>query len=171
MSKHLCARCCKRFTVKMSVAKIDKTHIDGKEINKHKNKKPKAGKKGFMCNAATKMLHPFIKNNIMSNSTLYINDNESYSRAYRQHRSIIYLIKQYVNGMTHTNRIESIWVLLKRGYNRTYHNSSMKHRGGYVNEFIFRLNERNCERYTVDRLADMVSTNVGKRITYQKFMK
>ncbi len=39
----------------------------------------------------------------------------------------------------HTNGIESVWAVLKRGYNDTYHNFSAKALHRYVDEFSFRL--------------------------------
>ena len=34
---------------------------------------------------------------------------------------------QYVDGMAHTNGVESFWSMLKRGYHGTYHYMSPKH--------------------------------------------
>jgi 1-deoxy-D-xylulose 5-phosphate reductoisomerase len=39
---------------------------------------------------------------------------------------------QYVNGIVHTNGIESVWALLKRGYHGVFHHFSDKHIGRYV---------------------------------------
>ena len=69
--------------------------------------------------------------------------------------------------MAHTNGIESVWAVMKRGYNGIYHNWSRKHCGRYVNEFTFRLNEGNCKIDTIDRM-DALGKGIGnKRIPYK----
>ena len=50
----------------------------------------------------------------------------------------------------HTNGVESIWAVLKRGYNGTDHNWSMKH---CLNEFSFRLNEGKVNEHSIDRMC------------------
>ena len=56
-----------------------------------------------------------------------------------------------MNGMAHTNGIESVWAVLKRGVNGTYHNITAKHLQRYV-EFAFRLNEGNVKNHVLDRI-------------------
>ena len=77
-------------------------------------------------------------------------------------------VKEYVNGMASTNSIESVWAVLKRGYNGVYHQWSFKHMARYVNEFTFRLNEGNVKRHTLDRLDSLVAGAIGKRLTYEQ---
>jgi len=49
---------------------------------------------------------------------------------------------QYVVGSVHTNTIESIWSLLKRGIIGNYHHVSREYLPLYLNEFSFRFNNR-----------------------------
>ena len=79
-----------------------------------------------------------------------------------------WLAKEFVNGMAHTNGIESVWAVLKHGFNGVYHNWSKKHCHQYISEFTFRLNEGNCERDTQDRFDDLFRAMVSKTITFEE---
>ena len=83
------------------------------------------------------------------------------------HMTVQHSAKQFVDGMAHTNSIESVWAVLKRGFYGIYHWFSRKHTALYVDEFVFRLNEGNCRIDTVDRLESLVRGMVGKRLTYK----
>ena len=72
--------------------------------------------------------------------------------------------------MAHTNGIESVWAVLKRGFNGTYHNWSEKHCDRYVDEFAFRLNEGNCEIDTMDRIESLCKGMDGKRLKYKELI-
>ena len=121
-------------------------------------------------NTTKQTLHQIVRDNVRSGSTICTDDNPSYRGAYRRHKVVNHSAKQYVNGMAHTNGIESVWALIKRGYNGTYHNWSMKHCQQYVNEFVFRLNDGNCQIDTIDRLDALIRSFEGKRITYKKLI-
>ena len=71
------------------------------------------------------------------------------------HLKVNHSAKEFVNGMASVNGIESFWALLKRGYHGIYHNFSTKHLNRYVNEFVFRQNEGNCQTDTVDRIKSL----------------
>ena len=62
------------------------------------------------------------------------------------HKIVNHSAREYVDGMAHANGVESVWVVLKRGYYGTYHNWSVKHMHRYVNEFTFRLNDGDLQR-------------------------
>jgi len=51
----------------------------------------------------------------------------------------------YIDGDIHTNGIEGFWSLLKRGINGAFHHVSAKHLQRYLNEFIWRFNNRENE--------------------------
>lgn len=74
--------------------------------------------------------------------------------------------KQFVDGMCHTNGIESVWAVLKRGFYGVYHSFSEKHLQRYVNEFTYRLNEGNVKVKTMDRLDALFAKTIGRRLTY-----
>ena len=50
--------------------------------------------------------------------------------------------RKYVNGRVHTQGIENFWSLLKRGLNGTYVAVEPFHLDAYVDEQVFRYNNR-----------------------------
>lgn len=101
-------------------------------------------------------------------STICTDENAAYNGVANRHCTVNHLAKKFVNDMVHMNETESVWAVLKRGYNGTYYNWSRKHCHRYVVEFSFRLNEGNCERDKQDRLDDLFRAMAGKTITYQE---
>ena len=69
---------------------------------------------------------------------------------------------RYINGM------ESVWALIRRGYNGTYHHIEDKHLHRYINEFTGRLNMRALS--TVDKMRKIVRGWIGKRLTYKQLV-
>ena len=116
-----------------------------------------------------KALQGFIHSNIKQGSTVYTDDAGGYTglKGYN-HSKVNHSAKQYVNGDAHTNGIESVWAVLKRGYHGTFHHFSIKHLQLYVNEFSFRLNEGNCGITTQKRLDSLFRSMQGKTITYKE---
>jgi transposase-like protein len=78
-------------------------------------------------------------------------------------------IDEYVRGDVHTNGIENFWGLLKRGLKGTYIAVEPFHLSRYIDEQIFRYNNRATKDNPLtdaDRFAVTVSQIVGKRLTY-----
>jgi hypothetical protein len=72
-----------------------------------------------------------------------------------KHKTIRHKSKVYVNGIVHTNSIESAFSLLKRGLIGSFHRVSIKHLHRYLTEFQCRFNERKeADRFglTVERM-------------------
>ncbi len=84
---------------------------------------------------------------------------------------LIYSAKEYANGMAHTNGIESVWAVMKRGYNGVYHNWSHKHLTKYIHEFTFLINSGNCTIDTIDRMITVVKGANSKRLTYKGLIR
>ena len=69
-----------------------------------------------------------------------------------KHKVIRHNIGKYVEGIVHTNSIESAFSLLKRGIIGSFHRISIKHLHRYLAEFQYRFNARN----DADRFECMV---------------
>ena len=82
------------------------------------------------------------------------------------HLVVNHSAKQFVDGIAHTNGIESVWAVLKRGFYGVYHQFSEKHLQRYVDEVTYRLNEGNCKVHTIDRIDALLRKTVGVRLTY-----
>ncbi|HTM27724.1 MAG TPA: IS1595 family transposase, partial [Vicinamibacterales bacterium] len=88
---------------------------------------------------------------------------------YASHEAIQHSDKQYVRGNVHTNTVEGIFSLLKRGIDGAFHHVSKGHLHRYCSEFEFRYNRRTALGYTDgQRAADIVLNAEGKRLTYKQ---
>jgi transposase-like protein len=77
--------------------------------------------------------------------------------------------QEYVNGQIHTQGIENFWSLLKRGLRGTYVAVEPFHLDRYVDEQVFRYNNRATKDNPLtdaDRFLLAVSQVSGKRLTY-----
>ncbi len=113
------------------------------------------------------------RTHVETGSTVYTDEHRGYiglDGIFYSHQSVNHSAGEYVNGMAHTNGIESVWAVLKRGYSGTFHHFSAKHLQRYVDEFTFRLNEGKCEVDTIDRIKSVCVASAGKRLTYKSLI-
>jgi hypothetical protein len=81
-------------------------------------------------------------------------------------------MERYVNGQVHTNGLENFWSLTKRTLNGTYVAVEPFHLHRYLDEQMFRYNNRLDEngnkRTDAERFSLVVSQILGKRLTYSE---
>lgn len=70
----------------------------------------------------------------------------------------------YVDGEVHTNGLENFWSLLKRAIKGTYVSVESFHLFRYLDEQIYRYNERRLS--DAERFAGVLGRITGKRLTY-----
>ncbi|MFK5956518.1 MAG: IS1595 family transposase [Planctomycetota bacterium] len=82
------------------------------------------------------------------------------------HETVNHSRREYARGDVHSNTIEGVFSLLKRGVYGTYHSISKKHLHRYLDEFAFRYNTRKMN--DAERASAAVDATVGKRLTYEQ---
>jgi len=90
-------------------------------------------------------LMPNIKEKVLPASTVYTDEYHGYQglkRAGYTHERIRHSARVYVSGEVHTQTIEGFWSLVKRGISGVYHGVSTKHLQSYLDEYVFRYNNR-----------------------------
>ena len=111
-----------------------------------------------------------MQNRARVRSTLYSDALQSYDGldAEYAHQVIDHAVA-YINGKVHTNGLENFWSLLKRGIKGTYVSVEPFHLFRYLDEEVFRYNNRNPQN-DADRFSEVLAHIVGRRLMYKQLI-
>jgi hypothetical protein len=171
---------------------VDETFVGGKARNMHRSRAKKYA--GIGCHHGKAIVQGFLdrnlrqiratvvpntkretlQNEVLSNvkygTTVYTDNAVGYDNLHNRFvHEFVNHAERYVNGRIHTNGMENFWSLLKRGLKGTYVAVEPFHLYRYVDEQVFRYNNRTTKKQTVtaaDRFRLAMSQINGKRLTY-----
>ena len=90
-------------------------------------------------------------------------------KAFADHQTVNHSIKEYARGEAHTNTIEGVFSVFKRGMIGTYQHCGSQHLQRYLAEFDFRYNHRAALEINDNmRVTDCLKGIEGKRLTYRR---
>jgi transposase-like protein len=166
---------------------VDETYVGGKNKNRHADKKVEASQGrsskdkspvvGMVERSGKLVAHqvndvkidtltPQVVKHVKETATVYTDEWLGYNALRRiyDHAVVKHNQGEYVNGRIHTNTIEGFWSLLKRGIVGIYHFTSKKHLQKYVDEFVFRYNNRD---FSETEKFNCMLKNIDNRLTYK----
>ena len=169
---------------------IDETFIGGKVKNMHKSKRVhgytyQAGKgkaivmgmlerggkvrAGVIENRKLKHMQPAVDSAVHSGAHIITDEHSCYPFIAAKgpyYHEIINHIEGYVRDHVHTNGIENFWSCLKRGLTGTYIAVEPTHLDSYVDEQVFRFNNRHHNEGDAGRFKAVLKDIVGRQLTY-----
>jgi transposase-like protein len=171
---------------------VDETFVGGKVKNMHKDRKVRYNQQRGATGKAVVMgildrdlrkvrakvvpdvrrdtLQAEVLSNVKYGSKVYTDDAVAYDKLqWRYVHEVVNKTESYVKGRVHVNGMENFWSLLKRGLNGTYVAVEPFHLFRYVDEQIFRYNNRSTKDKPMtdsDRFELALSQIARKRLTY-----
>ena len=141
------------------IIEVDETYIGGKTVLK------------VAPNNSKKTLHGFADKHVSDEAEAIYTDEW---QAYRgigdentRHETVNHHQDEWVRGDVHTNTVEGVWALFKRGVVGSFHQISKKHLDRYLDEFEFRFSNRDNPFIFRDALKELVH---AKRLQYSELV-
>ena len=115
---------------------------------------------------------PVLRAHIVPEASLMTDEAGQYRFAgeyFASHGFTTHSAGEYVRGNIHTNTVEGVFSIFKRGMKGVYQHCGEQHLHRYLSEFDFRYNTRTKLGYSdADRAALVLRGVEGKRLTYQQ---
>jgi transposase-like protein len=117
-------------------------------------------------NTRKKALQSEIREHVLVGSAIFTDALKSYQGLDEFQHEVVDHAVEYVRGEVHTNGMENFWSLLKRGINGTYVSVEPFHLFRYLDEQVFRYNNRKMN--DGERFDLAVRAAIGKRLTWDQ---
>lgn len=129
--------------------------------------------RSFHVQSATKAtVRDILVRNASRQSVLYTDESRLYTttgREYAKHETVNHSLKEYARGLVHTNTIENVFSIFKRGMIGVYQHCGEAHLHRYLAEFDFRYNRRAALKISDrERTDDLIRGTTGKRLMYSQ---
>ncbi len=128
--------------------------------------------RSFHVSSATRQtVREVLHRNIETETHLMTDEAKHYrkiGRDFADHTALNHTRKEYVRGEAHTNTIEGVFSIFKRGMTGVYQHCGEQHLQRYLTEFDFRYNHRHALGVNdTERTEKMLYGIVGKRLMYR----
>ena len=112
----------------------------------------------------------FVAEKTEPGATVYTDEASVYNvlKRWYHHETVKHSVSEFVNGMAHTQGIESFWSMFKRAYKGTFHKISPKHLQRYIDEFAGKHNIREAD--TRAQMAGVAGALTGRRLRYRELI-
>lgn len=164
---------------------IDETYVEGKESNKHADKKLNAGRgtvgktavagakdrttgqvrAEVLSDTAESTLRRFVKETVSGEDQLFTDEHKSYQRPPNRtivnHSTVEWVRLTDLNDLVHTNGLESFWSIFKRAFDGTIHKMYNSHLNRWVQQFAGKYSVRDFD--TIDQLTQVAALLASRR--------
>ena len=122
--------------------------------------------------ATAETVRAILVKNVSRKSVLHTDESNIYTQTGKEfagHATVIHSKNEYVRGDVHTNTIDSIWSVFKRGMKGVYQHCGEAHLHRYLAEFDFRYNRRAALKISdTERAIDAIKGAAGRRLMYHQ---
>jgi transposase-like protein len=108
-----------------------------------------------------------LRQHVLAGSAIFTDALKSYEGLDEFQHEVIDHAVEYVRGEVHTNGLENFWSLFKRGLNGTYVSVEPYHLFRYLDEQMFRYNNRKGLN-DAERFINVMRSTSGKRLTWKQ---
>jgi transposase-like protein len=171
------------------IIEVDETYFGDKDRVTKRTKRGKSGhgskravvslvERGGRCRtfhierATVETVREVIVRNVSRKSNLHTDESKLYTatgKEFASHETVKHSAGEYVRGDVHTNTVENVFSVFKRGMRGVYQHCGEAHLHRYVAEFDFRYNNRSgLGVEDTERASKIISQAAGKRLTYRR---